>query len=152
MNFLKSLLPIAAGAAGTFFGGPVGGQIAGSLASSFMGSKSNKNISQGNQNWDRQAYADALRYNRPNQVNASGATNNWAQDPTSGAWTQTQKFGAPEQQRRDAFNQIAMSRMQNAGGMKLPDLSQGINYRSWQMPKYGSPGGDFGASSLMGRG
>jgi len=38
--------------------------------------------------------------------------------------------------------------MNNAGQMKLPDLSQGINYGAWKMPRYNSPGGDFGASSL----
>ena len=149
-KILKSLLPIAATVLGNTIAPGIGGALAGGLTSSLMQGGGNKNISQGNQAWDRQAYADALRYNRPNQVNASGATNSWAQDPTSGGWTQTQHFGPAEQQRRDQFNQIAMQRMQNAGGMKLPDLSQGINYGSWKMPHYGN---DFGGSSLgMGRG
>jgi len=146
-NFLTSLLPIAAGALGSFLG-PGGAALAGGLASSLLGGSANKDASQSNQAYDKQAYIDALRYNRPNQQNASGATSNWMQDPTSGAWTQTQQFGPEEQKRRDVFNQIALSRMQNAGTMKLPDMSQGINYGSWKMPKYGSPGGDFGAKSL----
>ena len=151
MGIFKKILPIAAGAVGTYFGGPIGGQIAGGLASSLVGGKSNKNISQGNQAYDKQAYIDALRYNRPNQQNASGATSMWSTDPATGQAMQTQSFGPEEQKRRDMFNQIAMSRMQNAGQVKLPDLSQGVNYRSWQMPRYGSPGGDYGASALMGR-
>jgi hypothetical protein len=143
-NLLKKVLPIAAGAAGSAFGMPWLGAAAGAL---LQGGSNNK-ISQSNQGYDKQAYADALRYNRPNQQNASGATSNWAQDPTSGAWTQTQQFGPEEQKRRDMFNQIAMSRMQNAGQMKLPDLSQGINYNSWSMPKYPTAGNDLGASAL----
>jgi len=38
--------------------------------------------------------------------------------------------------------------MQNAGGMKLPDLSQGINYAAYKMPQYNSGGSNFGASAL----
>ena len=147
MGLLKRLLPIGAALAGNAIAPGIGGALAGGLASSLVQGGGNKNTSQANQNWDRQAYADALRYNRPNQVNASGATNSWAQSP-QGQWTQTQQFGPAEQQRRDAFNQIAMQRMQNAGQIKLPDLSQGVNYGAWRMPSYGSPGGDFGASAL----
>ena len=150
-KFIKNVIPAALGMGANFLL-PGSGALVGGLAGAAMTSKKNKNISQDAQNYERQAFADELRYGRRNMTNASGATNTNVQDPTTGAWTQNIAFGPEEQKRRVMYNQIAMSRMQNAGGMKLPDLSQGINYGAWKQPTYGSGGGDFGANSLgMGR-
>ena len=153
MSFsFKSLIPAALGMGANAFL-PGSGPLVGALAGSFMQGGSNKKTSREMQEWERQQYIDALRYGRRDMTDASGATRRSVQDPTTGAWSETQALGPEQQQRRDIYNQIGLSRMNNAAQVKLPDLSQGINYRSWQMPKYGSPGGDFGASSLgMGRG
>jgi len=146
-KFLKSVLPAALGMGANFLV-PGSGMLVGGLASGLMSGSKNKKTSQQNQDWERQAFADELRYGRRNMTNASGATNTNVQDPTTGAWTQNIAFGPEEQKRRDMYNQIAMSRMQNAGQMKLPDMSQGINYGAWKMPNYNSGGNNFGASSL----
>ena len=148
---LKSFIPAALGMAANSFV-PGSGALVGGLASSALQGGSNKKTSAANQEWERQQYVDQLRYGRRNMTDASGGTLTNTQDPTTGAWSSKTALGPEEQKRRDIYNQIGLSRMNNAAQVKLPDLSQGINYRSWQMPKYGSPGGDFGASSLMGRG
>jgi len=150
-NF-KSLIPAALGMGANFLV-PGSGALVGPLASAALQGGGNKKISKANQEWERAQYIDQLRYGRRNMTDASGGTLTNTQDPTTGAWESKTALGPEQQQRRDIYNQIGLSRMNNAAQVKLPDLSQGINYRSWQMPKYGSPGGDFGASSLgMGRG
>ena len=144
---LKSLIPAALGMASNAFL-PGSGALVGPLASAALQGGSNKKTSKANQEWERQQYIDQLRYGRRNMTDASGATMTNTQDPTTGAWESKVALGPEEQKRRDMYNQIGMQRMNNAGQMKLPDLSQGINYGAWRMPRYGSPGGDFGASSL----
>ena len=146
-DFAKGLLPVGAGMlANTFL--PGSGALVGALTGSVMQGGSNKKTSREMQEWERQQYIDALRYGRRDMTDASGATRRSVQDPTTGAWSETQALGPEQQQRRDIYNQIGLSRMNNAASMKLPDLSQGINYGAWKMPRYNSPGGDFGASSL----
>jgi len=108
----------------------------------------NKKASKRNQGWERAQYADQTGYARRNMTDASGATLTNTQDPLTKAWATKIALGPEQQQRRDIYNQIGLSRMNNAASMKLPDLSQGINYGAWKMPRYNSPGGDFGASSL----
>ena len=148
MSFsLKSFIPAALGMASNAFL-PGSGALVGPLASAALQGGSNKKTSREMQEWERQQYIDALRYGRRDMTDASGATRRSVQDPTTGAWSETQALGPEQQQRRDIYNQIGLSRMNNAASMKLPDLSQGINYGAWKMPRYNSPGGDFGASSL----
>ena len=144
---LKSFIPAALGMGANAFL-PGSGPLVGALAGSFMQGGSNKKTSREMQEWERAQYADQTGYARRNMTDASGATMTNTQDPTTGAWESKVALGPEEQKRRDIFNQIGLSRMNNAAQVKLPDLSQGINYGAWKMPKYGSPGGDFGASSL----
>jgi len=49
---------------------------------------------------NQQAWGQALSANRPTQVNAAGSQS-WSQDPTTGAWTQTNTLNQPQQ---DIFN------------------------------------------------
>jgi len=51
-----------------------------------------------------EAAAKQTQANRPNQVDVYGNTSTWSQDPTTGAWTQTQKMGAQGQQVLDQQN------------------------------------------------
>lgn len=128
----------------------------GALVSGMMqGSKTKKGA--------QQAYADALRAARPNQMNAGGDTLNWSVDPTTGRDVQTTKFSPEHQAQYDAFNRIATGRMGKAEGMTA-DLPTGkIDYdkmglgslasafgigqgttgkRPWADREYSSLGGD----------
>ena len=145
-NF-KSLIPAALGMGANAFL-PGSGPLVGALAGSFMQGGSNKKTSREMQEWERAQYADQTGYARRNMTDASGATLTNTQDPLTKAWATKIALGPEEQKRRDIYNQIGMQRMGAAASMKMPDLSQGINYGAWKMPKYGSPGGDFGANSL----
>ena len=148
MSFsLKSFIPAALGMASNAFL-PGSGALVGPLASAALQGGSNKKTSREMQEWERAQYADQTGYARRNMTDASGATLTNTQDPLTKAWATKIALGPEEQKRRDMYNQIGMQRMNNAGQMKLPDLSQGINYGAWKMPRYNSPGGDFGASSL----
>jgi hypothetical protein len=120
-NFLKSILPIAAGAAGSMFGGPIGGQLAGGLASSLLGGKGSKKSSQ-------QAFADVLRAARPDQANAQGDQLTWTTDPKTGQAVQTTKYSPERQAQFDAFNRIATGRMGKAEGMTAGLPTGAVDY------------------------
>ena len=146
---IKSFIPAALGMGANYFL-PGSGALVGGLASSALQGGANSKTSKANQEWERQQYLDQTGYARRNMEDASGATLTNTQDPLTKAWASKIALGPEEQKRRDIYNTIGLDRMNSAASMKMPDMSQGINYNAYKMPKYGSPGGDFGGSSLYG--
>jgi hypothetical protein len=132
LNFLKSFLPIAA----SFIPGI--GEIAGPALGAIMGGRGNKNSVQQAQQMDAQQWQNQLQAMRPNLTNASGATQEWTQDPTTGKWSRKEQLGAEEQKRRDIYNQIALSRMNQASGMNLNQGGGAINYKAYNPSLGGS--------------
>lgn len=54
-------------------------------------------------------------------TNTPYGTSNWAQDPTTHQWTQTQTLNPADQARLEQQRRIASSRMASAAGIKLPE-------------------------------
>ncbi len=81
--------------------------------------------------YNEQMWRQMLQANRPNQ-NTPFMSSQWSQDPTTGAWTQTQSLNPQDQQRLDMFRGIANQRMQDASRLITPDWNA-INPRVGQM-------------------
>lgn len=129
MSWFSSLLGPVLGIAGNALLPGIGGVLGGALGSAIGGSSANKESVQQGQGMDAAQWIAALRANRPNQTNASGATSNWTQDD-KGNWAQKTNFGPEEQKRRDLYNQLAFSRMQGAQGIDLSRYSKPLDYNA----------------------